>query len=284
MNPLIRILLTGLSMGESPRWHNGRLWVCDWGAQQIVAVDQSGGAEVVAEGDFGLPFCIDWLPDGRLLVVAGRRRLLLRREPDGSWTTHADLGGISTGAWNEIVVDGRGNIYVNGGSGNIALVAPDGSVRQVADEIAFPNGMTITADNETLILADSFGRCLTAFRIAADGSLVNRRIWAALDGYPDGICIDSENMVWYADVPNQRCVRVREGGEVLQTVNLDRGCFACILGGSDNRTLFLVANEWRGMENIAAVAQEKTGQVLAVEAPAVRAGRPSGGPGIGVPK
>jgi sugar lactone lactonase YvrE len=261
-------------MGESPRWHNGRLWVCDWGAQQIVAVDQSGGAEVVAEGDFGLPFCIDWLPDGRLLVVAGRRHLLLRREPDGSWTTHADLGGISTGAWNEIVVDGRGNIYVNGGSGNIALVAPDGSVRQVADEIAFPNGMTITADNETLILADSFGRCLTAFRIAADGSLVNRRIWAALDGYPDGICIDSENMVWYADVPNQRCVRVREGGEVLQTVNLDRGCFACMLGGSDNHTLSLVANEWRGMENIAAVAQEKTGQVLAVEAPAVRAGRP----------
>ena len=274
MNPRVRTLLTGLSMGESPRWHHGRLWVCDWGAQQILAVDESGGAEVVAEGDFGLPFCIDWLPDGRLLVVAGRRHLLLRREPDGSFITHADLGKVSTDAWNEIVVDGRGNVYVNGGSGNIALVTQDGSVRQVADDIAFPNGMAITPDDETLILADSFGRCLTAFRIAADGCLVDRRIWAALEGYPDGICIDSEARVWYADVPNKRCVRVREGGEVLQTVNFDRGCFACMLGGSDKRTLFVVANEWRGMEHIAAVAAERTGQVLAVEAPAVHAGWP----------
>ena len=274
MNPQIRTLLTGLSTGESPRWQDGRLWVCDWGAQQIVTVDESGGAEVVAAGDFELPFCIDWLPAGRLLVVAGRRHLLLRREPDGSFITHADLGSVSTDTWNEIVVDGRGNVYVNGGSGNIALVTPDGSVRQVADDIAFPNGMAITADNETLILADSFGRCLTAFRIAADGSLVDRRVWAALEGYPDGICIDSENMVWYADVPNRCCIRVREGGEILQTVNFDRGSFACMLGGSDHRTLFVVANEWRGMENIAAVAQEKTGRIFSVDAPAMHAGWP----------
>src|SRR5260221_14675404 len=138
MNPQIRILLTGLSMGESPRWHNGRLWVCDWGAQQIVAVDQSGGAEVVAEGDFGLPLCIDWLPDGRLLVVAGRRHLLLRREQDGSWATHADLGGISTGAWNEIVVDGRGNIYVNGGFCDIVLGCSDRAVRPGSGQSCFP--------------------------------------------------------------------------------------------------------------------------------------------------
>jgi sugar lactone lactonase YvrE len=276
MNWQIQTLLTGLSMGESPRWHDGRLWFCDWGAQQILAVGLDGVTEVMVERDFGLPFCIDWLPDGRLLVVAGRESLLLRREADGSFTTHADLGAVSPAVWNEIVVDGRGNIFVNGGSGVIALVAPDGSVRQVADKIAFPNGMAITPDNETLILADSYGQCLTAFGIAKDGSLVKRRIWAALDGYPDGICIDSENRVWYADVPNKRCVRVAEGGEVLQTVNLDRGCFACMLGGCDHRTLFLVANEWRGMENIAAVAEERTGRIFSVGAPAMHAGWPRG--------
>ena len=154
-------------------------------------------------------------------------------------------------------MDGRGNAYVNnigfdfpGGEfapGTIALVTPDGSARQVADGVAFPNGMAVTPDNSTLIVAESYGNKLTAFDIAADGSLSNRRVWADLgDGVPDGICLDAENAVWYADVPNKRCVRVREGGEVLQTIELDRGCFACMLGGADGRTLFMMATEWRG--------------------------------------
>jgi sugar lactone lactonase YvrE len=134
--------------------------------------------------------------------------------------------------------------------------------------------MAITPDNATLIIAESHGKKLSAFDIANDGSLSNRRVWAALDGYPDGICIDAENAVWYADVPNKRCVRVREGGEVLQTVELDRGCFACMLGGEDKRTLFLIVTEWRGMENMSEVARERTGRVLAIEAPA---------PGVGWP-
>ena len=126
-----------------------------------------------------------------------------------------------------------------------------------------------------MIIAESHGKRLTAFDIAADGNLSNRRVWADLhDGVPDGICIDAENAVWYADVPNKRCVRVREGGEVLQTVNADRGCFACMLGGLDKSTLFVVATEWRGMEKVAEVAQARTGQVLTVEAPA---------PGVGWP-
>ena len=125
------------------------------------------------------------------------------------------------------------------------------------------------------VIAESHGKRLTAFNIAPDGSLSNRRAWADLhDGVPDGICIDAENAVWYADVPNKRCVRVREGGEVLQTVNADRGCFACMLGGLDKSTLFVVATEWRGMEKVAEVAQARTGQVLTVEAPA---------PGVGWP-
>ena len=262
-------------MGESPRWHENRLWFSDWGAQEILAMDGDGKTEVIVRTPFGLPFCIDWLPDGRLLVVAGRENRLIRRELDGSLVTHADLRGVSDKVWNEIVVDGRGNAYVNGGPGIIALMTPDRSVRQVADGIAFPNGMAITPDNQTLIIAESHGKRLTAFHIAQDGSLSNRRVWADLGtGVPDGICIDTDKAVWYADVPNKRCVRVREGGEMLQTIDVDRGCFACMLGGRDRRTLFIIAAEWRGMENIPEVVRARTGQVLTVEAPASGAGWP----------
>jgi sugar lactone lactonase YvrE len=262
-------------MGESPRWHDRRLWFSDWGAREIVAVDRIGNRERVINTPFGLPFCIDWLPDGRLLIVAGRENRLVRLDPDGSLVTHVDLRILSDRGWNEIVVDGRGNVYVNGGTGVIALVTPDLAVRQVADGIAFPNGMTITPDNQTLIIAESHGKKLSAFDIAADGSLSNRRIWAALDnGAPDGICIDTDGAVWYADVPNKRCVRVREGGGVLETIHVDRGCFACMLGGDDGKTLFIVAAEWRGMDKIDEVARARTGRVLTFRAPAARAGRP----------
>ena len=270
----LRTLMTGLAMGESPRWHEGRLWLSDWGAQEILAVDSQGKCDVVVRVPFPLPFCIDWLLNGTLLIVSGREGLLMRRERDGSLVTHAALHGFSENGWNEIVVDGRGNTYVNGGPG-IALVTPDGSVRQVATNFAFPNGMAITPDNSTLIIAESHGKRLTAFDIEADGTLSNRRVWADLhDGVPDGICIDADNAVWYADVPNKRCVRVREGSQVLQTVNADRGCFACMLGGPNRRTMFIVVTEWRGMEKVAEVAQARTGQVLAIDAPA---------PGIGWP-
>ena len=273
--PELRTLMIGVAMGESPRWHEDRLWFSDWGAQEIIGVDLEGKSEVEVRVPTVLPFCIDWLPDGPLLIVSGPERLLLRREPDGSLVTHADLGGLSDrGAWNEIVVDGRGNAYVNI-TGVIALVSPDGSARLVADGGAFPNGMAVTPDNSTLILAESYAKRLTAFDIAADGSLSNRRVWADLDGgVPDGICFDAGNAVWYGDVPNKRCVRVREGGEVLQSIELDRGCFACMLGGPDRRTLFLIATEWRGMENIPVVARARTGQVLIVEAPARGVGWP----------
>ena len=268
------ILMTDVAMGESPRWHENRLWFSDWGAQEILAVDATGKSEVAVRVLFGLPFCIDWLPDGRLLVVSGREGLVLRRERDGSLVTHSDLHGSAGMGWNEIVVDGRGNIYINGGSG-IVLLTPDGSVREVADSIAFPNGMAITPDNLTLIIAESYGKKLTAFDISADGSLSNRRVWADLgDGVPDGICIDADCAVWYADVPNKRCVRVREGGEVLQMVTIDRGCFACMLGGEAMKTLFIIAAEWRGMDKIAEVAEARTGQVLTFEAPAPHAGWP----------
>ena len=280
--PELQTLMTGLAFGESPRWHADRLWFSDWGAQEVIAVDLEGKSEVITRIQ-SFPFCIDFLPDGRLLVVSARDQLLLRMEPDGSLVTHANLTSLSDHPWNEIVVDGRGNAYLNnigfdfpGGEfapGIIALVTPDGSTRQVADGVAFPNGMVVTPDNATLILAESYGKRLTAFDIAADGGLSNRRVWADLgDGAPDGICLDAENAIWYGDVPNKRCVRVREGGEVLQTIDLDRGCFACALGGADKRTLFLVATEWSGTTSMAGGA--RTGQVLVVEASAPGAGWP----------
>ncbi len=269
----MQTLMTGLGFGESPRWHDGRLWFANWGKQEIVAVDLKGRSEVVLHVPTSIPFSIDWLADGRLLVVSGREGLPLRREPDGSLVTHADLTSLSKDPWNEIVVDDRGNTYVNGGPGIIAVVSPDDSVRQVADGIAFPNGMAVTPDNRTLIIAESFGKKLTAFDIAADGSLANRRVWADLkDGAPDGICIDAENAVWYGDVPNKRCVRVREGGEVLQTIDLDRGCFACTLGGADKKTLFMMAAEWHGFARM--LDGLGSGQVLFTEAPAPGAGWP----------
>jgi sugar lactone lactonase YvrE len=268
-------LLTGLAMGESPRWHENRLWLSDWGAQEIVAVDLDGNSDIEVQTSFQFPFSIDWLPDGRLLIISGRDGLLLRRETDGTLAIHADLHSLSAGIWNEIVVDGRNHIYINGGPGIIALVSPDGSVRQVADGIDFPNGMAVTPDNRTLIVAESHANRLTAFEIATDGSLLHRRVWADLgDGAPDGICIDAENNIWYADVPHKRCVHVRAGGEVLQTIDLDRGCFACMLGGIDKKTLFLIASEWRGMEHIAEVAQARTGQVLSIEVSTPGAGWP----------
>jgi sugar lactone lactonase YvrE len=278
--PEPRTLLSGLVMGEAPRWREGRLWCTDMGAGEVLAIDLDGTSEIIARvPSLGLGF----LPDGRLLIVSMRDGLLLRHEPDGSLVTHADLTSLSRRPWNDLVVDGRGNAYVNnigfdfpGGqftpAGIIALVTPDGAVRRVADGLSFPNGMAVTPDNSTLIVAESYGARLTAFDIAADGSLTRQRVWAPLDGaHPDGICLDAEGAAWYADVPARRCMRVREGGEALQTVELDRGCFACALGGTDQRTLFIVAAEFP----VAVTgAGARTGQVLIVEAPAPGAGWP----------
>jgi sugar lactone lactonase YvrE len=178
---------------------------------------------------------------------------------------HTDLRALS-GDWNEIVVDGRGNVYVNSGCdfepgegdplGIVALVKPDGSASLVADAIAFPNGMVVTPDNSTLIVAESFARRLTAYDIAADGSLSNRRVWAELDGYPDGICLDADGAIWCAAMT--RCLRVAEGGQVLEAIEPDRSPFACMLGA----------------EKVDEALAARTGQVLTARAPAPRAGWP----------
>jgi sugar lactone lactonase YvrE len=282
-----RVLLERLAIGESPRWHDGRLWFSNWGTGEIIAVDLDGKSEVAARGPEGVGWATNWLPDGRMLITGAE---LLRIEPDGSRVRHADLSHISPLGWSELTVDGRGNAYVNTinfdfadfndlltsgkAPGKIAVVAPNGDAREVADELAFPNGMVVTSDNGTLIVAESFAGRLTAFDIDDDGGLSNRRTWA--DGIaPDGICLDADGCIWTSTAHDAKdCARVREGGEVLERIQLDRFCFATMLGGPGRRTLFMLAADWRGPENVDDLVAARTGQVLIADAPA---------PGVGWP-
>jgi sugar lactone lactonase YvrE len=241
------IFATGLRMGESPRWHDGRFWMCDWLAGEVLVLGPDGFRDVVARVD-GLPFSIDWLPDGRLVTST--------RDGVRVGTELSPYGALGR-PWNEIVVDPAGHVFVDmpgappGAEpkpGIVAVVLPDGTSRTVAEDLWFPNGMAVTPDGSTLIVAESHGHRLTAFAITADGDLADRRVWAELGdaAAPDGICLDGDGACWYADVPNQHCIRVVEGGRVLQKVEADRGCFACMLGGDDGRTLYVVANSWQG--------------------------------------
>jgi Gluconolactonase len=281
------VLLGGLAMPESPRWHNGRLWFSNWGADEIVAVDLDGNSEVVDRGPEGLGWAVNWLPDGRMLMTGNE---LIRVEPDGSRVRHADLSHISPYGWSEMTVDGRGSVYLNTinfdfadfndvltsgkALGKIALVTLDGEAREVAREIAFPNGMVVTPDNKTLIVAESFAGRLTAFDIAEDGTLANRRVWA--DGVgPDGICLDAEGCIWASSGSmTNDCARIRDGGQVLERIELGRSCFAAMLGGPDRRTLFMLTAEWRGTGQVEDVIKARTGQILVVDAPASGVGWP----------
>ena len=190
------VVMDGIVFGESPRWRDEQLWFSDWGAGRVFSVAADGTPTVEAEV-VSFPMCIDFLPDGRLLVVSSASRQLLRREPDGSLLPHADLASVSTKPWNDIVVDAGGNAYVNSigfdfpeeefAPGIVVLVTPDGKVSPVADGLAFPNGMAITSDGSTLIVAESYAEQLTAFDIADDGTLSGRRVWATTPGeHPDG--------------------------------------------------------------------------------------------------
>jgi sugar lactone lactonase YvrE len=276
------VLLSGLGIPESPRWHDGRLWFCNWIDQQVVAVDPDGKAEYF-DGPVEqlMGWSIEWLPDGRLLTTGDKLR---RHEPDGSVVVLADQKA------NEIVVDGRGNVYLNGADfdfaggeaprpGFIMLLTPDGRLREVAGDIQFPNGMVITADGKTLIISESFAGQLTAFGIEPDGGLSNRRVFAEGLG-PDGICLDTEGAIWVS-TGGSSIVRIAEGGEVLQRVEIgeDRAPFALALGGPDGRTLFILTAEWRPGDSIGEnlgrlTGGPRTGEVLALRVSVPGADRP----------
>ena len=255
-----RVLAEGLYFGEGPRWHGGRLWFSDFHDHAVKSLDDSGTlrTELVVDDQ---PSGLGWLPDGRLLLVAMHRREVLRAGPDGI-ALHADLSGVAAYHANDMVVDALGGAYVgNFGfaldealrargvegvladhpTATLARIDPDGSVHAAAPDLHFPNGMVITPDGRTLIVAETLAMQLTAFDIASDGSLSHRRGWATLGmRAPDGICLDVQGRVWVANAIAPECVRVAPGGEIVATVETSQPCFACMLGGSDRRTLYMM--------------------------------------------
>jgi len=247
------VLASGLAFGEGPRWHGGRLWLSDMHDFQVVTVDLAGRLERVLRVD-GRPSGLGWLPDGNLLVVSMEERKLYRY--DGrSLETHADLSAFAPHEINDLVVDGDGLAYVSqfgyafhrGGEfrkTEILLVTPDGRVCVAAKDLAFPNGMVITPDGRRLIVGESFAARLTAFERTADGALEGRRVFAKLSGaVPDGICLDAEGCVWVASPISRECLRVRDGGEIAERVRTETQAIACMLGGEDRRTLFVLTSE-----------------------------------------
>jgi sugar lactone lactonase YvrE len=254
----LQTVVDGLAFPEGPRWHEGRLFFSDQHAHQVLAVDPTRNVEEIVRVE-QQPSGLGWTPDGRMLIVSmlDRRLLRLDREPSGGTrlSVVADLSALATFHCNDMVVAADGRAYV-GNFGfdldagesprpaTIVMVAPDGAATIVAEEMRFPNGTVITPDGRTLIVGESAGGCLTAFTIEADGTLSNRRLWARLRGAtPDGICLDAEGAIWIACPLSNRCLRVAEGGSVLEEIATERPAFACMLGGDDRRTLYICTSE-----------------------------------------
>lgn len=285
------MIAAGLYFGEGPRWHDGRLWFSDFHDHAVKSMDTAGGVRTELQFD-DQPSGLGWLPDGRMLVVSMRRRQVLRVDPDGV-KVHADLSALATFHANDMVVDRHGRAYVgNFGfdldhelqargvegvladhpTAVLARVDPDGSVHAASADMHFPNGSVITPDGRTLIVAETLAMRLTAFDIAADGSLANRRLWAQVGmRAPDGICLDANGHVWMANAIAAECVLFAPGGEVVATIETDQPCFACMLGGPDRRTLYMLTAPTSVAVLASAVPQ---GRVLAAAVATPGAGLP----------
>ena len=244
-------LVDGLCFGEGPRWHNDRLYFSDMHGRTVYALDASGNLEIIVHLEDDEPSGLGWLPDGRMLIVSMRNRKLLVLDC-GKLTEFADLSSIATYHCNDMVTDLEGRSYVgNFGyelhsdaefqKAALILVHADGTTELAADDLSFPNGTVITPDGKTLIVGESFGARLTAFDINSDGSLANRREWAKMDGaVPDGICLDEAGGIWVASPISNEVLRVIEGGEVTDRVKTENQAYACMLGGLDGKTLFIM--------------------------------------------
>ncbi|TDI58207.1 MAG: hypothetical protein E2O92_10340 [Alphaproteobacteria bacterium] len=255
------IITDGLCFPEGPRWHDGRFWFSDMHGHAVYSVVP--GQDRVLECHIeGKPSGLGWLPDGRLLIVSMVGQKLLRRENDGSLVVHADLSSLVPGRVNDMVVDGLGRAYV-GNFGfdmdagedrkptHLVRVGPDGSCAVVGGGLTFPNGTVVTPDLATLVVAETFAGVLTAYDIADDGDLVNKRVWAQMPDkvLPDGMCMDAEGAIWVASPFTNECYRMAEGGDVLSVISTDRMILACALGGEDRKILYLCTSE--------AVAEDK---------------------------
>lgn len=277
-----RKLLDGLCFGEGPRWHDNALWLSDMHAHEVLRVSLQGTPEVVCDVP-GWPSGLGWLPNGDMLVVSMTDRRLLRW--DGSRLhTHADLADLASFHCNDMVVDAAGRAYV-GNFGfdlhsqkkpkpaELICVEADGTARVVAQDMQFPNGSVITPDGKTLIVGESWGARLTAFDIQPNGDLDNRRTWATQpDGaLPDGICLDDAGGIWLASPATNECIRQIEGGEITHRVAVDQGAFACMLGGADGHTLFILTAASSDPEECRAL---RSGRVETWQAPHPHAGLP----------
>ena len=288
----ISVLATGIYFGEGPRWHDGRLWFSDFYAHAVKSVSLSGDVRVEFAID-DQPSGLGWMPDGSMLVVGMTKRQVLRRFPDGAVKVHADLSHIATFHCNDMVVDAEGRAYVgnfgfdldeamatrsvedvlaNHVTAKLALVQSDGSVSVAAQEMHFPNGSMITPDGKTLIVGETVGFCLTAFDIGGDGTLSNRRVWAPTGmRVPDGACLDAEGAVWFANAMGPECVRIAEGGEVLEVIDTGQPCFACMLGGEDGTTLFMLTADGAAAHDVSGTAN---GRIVTAQVDVPHAGRP----------
>ena len=292
MTRATRQLIDGIYFGEGPRWRDGRLWFSDFYAHAVKSVSLAGDARIEFTID-DRPSGLGWLPDGSLLFVSMTKRQVMRRSLDGVITLHADLGGIADFHCNDMVVDGLGRAYVGNfgfdldaqmqarGVQNViadhpkaklTLVGAGGEVSVAAADMSFPNGSVITPDGRTLIVGETLGGRLTAFDIAADGALSGRRIWAETwPRVPDGICLDAGGAIWIANPIAPECVLFAQGGEVLDVIETGDPCYACMLGGDDGRTLFMLTAP-SSLAHEAAVAPKGRLMVATVDSP--RAGRP----------
>jgi sugar lactone lactonase YvrE len=278
----------GIYFGEGPRWHDGRLWFSDFFGHCVHALAPDGRDEVVLRID-GQPSGLGWLPDGRLLVVSMLDHRVLRQDRDGTVAVHADVSPFARHRSNDMLVDAAGRAYVGNfgfdsaaadaaarrpAPASLTAVSPDGAVTEAAAGLMFPNGMVLTPDGATLIVAETYGARLTAFDVAADGTLSRPRTWADLSGtgiYPDGICLDAEGAVWVANAAGTTCLRVRAGGQIAAEEQFSQRCYACALGGPDRRTLYAMTAP--GSDETLA-AQAPRGLVEQARVPVPGAGRP----------
>jgi sugar lactone lactonase YvrE len=287
-----RVLTDGIYFGEGPRWRDGRLWFSDFYAQAVKSVSLAGDLKTEFKLD-DQPSGIGWMPDGSLLVVSMTKRQVLRRARDGKMSVHADLNDVASFHCNDMVVDASGRAYVGNfgfdldaaltargvesvladhATANLACVSPAGAVTIAASGMHFPNGSVITPDGKTLIVGETLSASLTAFDIAADGSLSNRRLWASTQPYvPDGIALDANGNIWVANPIGPQCVLIGKGGTVLEVIDTGQPCYACMLGGDDGRTLFMLTAETAITHEAAAAPK---GKLLVATVDAGHAGQP----------
>ena len=280
MNRETTVLLDGLIFPEGPRWHDNKLWFSDMAAQQVMTVDLEGNVETIVHVP-AQPSGLGWLPDGRLLIVSMGDRKLLRLDPDGL-TEVADIYHLASCHCNDMVVDSQGRAYIgNFGfelamdapfkKAEIIMVTPDGDARIVATDMAFPNGSVITPDGKKFIVGETYASRLTAFDIEPDGSFSNRRVWAALkNAVPDGICLDAEDAIWVASPTSAEVLRVKQGGEVTDRIKVATQAFACMLGGPDRKTLFVLTANNVPSE----ITEEPSGKIETVRVDIPGAGLP----------